>query len=473
MNTRKLIVRKERVGKNNMSPQESQWNSKIGFILAAAGSAIGLGAIWKFPYVAGTGGGGAFFFIFMFFILLLGFPALLGEFIIGRKGKSEVVTIYKKLAPNTKWHFVGRIGIITNLVLLSFYSVIGGWIILYLFLALTGRLNGLSQNEITQTFVEIIANPFATLFAQAIFMLITILVVAKGIQQGIEKASKIMMPALFILFLILVIRSLSLDGAMEGVKFLFYPDFSKMTSQSILFALGQAFFTLSIGACVMVTYATYLPKSQNLPKSALSIILMNVLVCVLAGLAIFPGVFSFNMEPDAGPTLIFTVLPIVFSQMSFGMFFFIVFLILFLFAALTSAFSMIEMLVATFTKNNEAKRYKTTWITGIVIFIIGIPSCLSYGVLSDVSLFGKTIFDIADFSVSNILLPFGALFVSIFVSTKISRTQLYKEMKYGSNLGQRFFKIWFFVLKYVTPIAIIIVFLDVSGVLNTLSDFFK
>lgn len=451
-----------------MSQQEQQWNSKIGFILAAAGSAIGLGAIWKFPYVAGTGGGGAFLIVFLAFILLLGLPALIGEFILGRKGKSEVITIYKKLAPNTKWHFIGRIGVLTNIILLSFYSVVGGWIILYLFKAITGGLNGLSQHEFSQTFGEIIADPFATLLAQAVFMLITILVVAKGVQQGIEKASTIMMPALFILFIVLVIRSLSLDGAIEGVKFLLVPDFGNLTSESILFALGQAFFTLSIGSCVMVTYASYLPKSQNLPRSAISIIVMNVFVCVLAGLAIFPGVFSFDIEPNAGPTLIFSVLPMVFSQMPFGMLFFIVFLLLFLFAALTSAFSMIEMLVATFTKNVESKRTKTTWYLGLIIFAIGIPSCLSYGVLADVIIFDKNIFDLADFTVSNVLLPLGALLVSIFVSTQIAKSDLYEEIQQGSKIGKRLFNIWFYLLKYVTPIAIIIVFLDVVGAFDFL-----
>jgi neurotransmitter:Na+ symporter, NSS family len=455
-----------------MSKHE-QWTSKIGFTLAAAGSAIGLGAIWKFPYVAGTGGGGAFFLIFLLFTLLLGYPLLLGEFLIGRNTQSDAITAYKKLAPNSLWHITGRIGVIACFLILSFYSVVGGWIILYLFKALTGSLQGLSQSQFNQLFGDIIAEPFSTLAAQLVFMLLTIIVVAKGIQKGIEKASKIMMPALFILFIVLVFRSLSLDGAMEGVKFLLVPDFSNITSESILFALGQAFFALSLGVSVMVTYSSYLPKTQNLPKSALSIVMMNIVISLLAGLAIFPGVFTFGLEVNAGPTLIFAVLPAVFNQMPFGIVFFIAFLLLFLFAALTSAFSMIEIIVATTAKNDSTKRKKHTWIIGILIFIVGIPSCLSYGLMADFKLFDKIFFDLMDFTVSNVLMPIGALAISIFVSLKVPKSVLFDELKQGSNVRKLFFYVWFYLLKYLTPIAIIIVFLDVLGVLDWFVGFFS
>jgi neurotransmitter:Na+ symporter, NSS family len=455
-----------------MSKHE-QWTSKIGFTLAAAGSAIGLGAIWKFPYVAGTGGGGAFFLIFLLFTLLLGYPLLLGEFLIGRNTQSDAITAYKKLAPNSLWHITGRIGVIACFLILSFYSVVGGWIILYLFKALTGSLQGLSQSQFNQLFGDIIAEPFSTLAAQLVFMLLTIIVVAKGIQKGIEKASKIMMPALFILFIVLVFRSLSLDGAMEGVKFLLVPDFSNITSESILFALGQAFFALSLGVSVMVTYSSYLPKTQNLPKSALSIVMMNIVISLLAGLAIFPGVFTFGLEVNAGPTLIFAVLPAVFNQMPLGIIFFIAFLLLFLFAALTSAFSMIEIIVATTAKNDSTKRKKHTWIIGILIFIVGIPSCLSYGLMADFKLFDKIFFDLMDFTVSNVLMPIGALAISIFVSLKVPKSVLFDELKQGSNVRKLFFYVWFYLLKYLTPIAIIIVFLDVLGVLDWFRGFFS
>ena len=418
--------------------QQEHWKSKLGFILAAAGSAIGLGAIWKFPYVAGTGGGGAFLLVFLLFILLLGFPLLVGEFILGRKSQSDAISTYKKFAPQSGWHITGIIGVVTSFLVLSFYSVIGGWIILYLFKALTGELAGLSPDQFGPLFDEIISEPISTLTGQLLFMLLTIVVVAKGVQKGIEQTSKFMMPTLLILFIIIVIRSLSLDGAMEGVRFLLVPDFSKLTSESILFALGQAFFTLSLGVSVMVTYASYLPKTQNLPSSAISIISMNIAVVLLAGLAIFPGVFSFGLQPDAGPTLIFSVLPAVFNQMPFGMLFFIAFLILFLFAALTSAFSMIEIIVSTLTKNNPSKRKKFTWLIGMAIFIVGIPSSLSYGIMADVKFFDKTVFDLVDFAASNVLMPLGALLISIFIPLKISKTELFEEMKKVRKSGEPF-----------------------------------
>ncbi|CAM3140130.1 sodium-dependent transporter [Filibacter tadaridae] len=444
--------------------QQEHWKSKIGFIMAAAGSAIGLGAIWKFPYVAGTGGGGAFLLVFLLFTLLLGLPLLIGEFIIGRKSQSDAISTYKKLAPRSFWHVTGIIGVISSFLVLSFYSVVGGWIILYLIKALSGGTAGLATEDFGPLFGQIISNPFSTLVAQLFFIVLTIVVVAKGVQKGIEKASKIMMPALLVLFIILVIRSLSLDGALEGVKFLLVPDFTKLTSETILFALGQAFFTLTLGVSVMVTYASYLPKTQNLPSSAISIISMNIVIVLLAGLAIFPGVFSFGLEPDAGPTLIFSVLPAVFNQMPFGVLFFIAFLLLFLFAALTSAFSMIEIIVATMTKNDPSKRKRFTWIIGMAIFVVGVPSCLSYGVMADVKIFDKTFFDLVDFTVSNVLMPLGALLISIFIPLKLSKSELFEEMRQGSNVGKLFFTGWFYLLKYVAPLAIVIVFLDALGV---------
>lgn len=444
-----------------MSKHEQQWKSKLGFVLAAAGSAIGLGAIWKLPYVAGTSGGGAFFLLFILFTVLLGYPLLVGEFAIGRRAQANAIGTYKKLAPKTLWYLNGAMGVTTSFLVLSFYSVVGGWIILYLFQAFTGSLNGLTQDQFGQLFGATISNPLTALIGQIVFLLCTIIVVARGVQQGIEKASKIMMPALFILFLVLVVRSLSLDGAMEGIKFLLVPNFSEITSESILFALGQAFFALSLGVSVMVTYSSYLPKTQNLPRSASSIVIMNIIISLLAGLAIFPGVFTFGLEVNEGPTLIFSVLPAVFNQLPFGMLFFIAFLILFLFAALTSAFSMLESAVAIMTRNTGEKRKRYAWIIGSLIFVVGIPSCLSYGLMADVQLFDRTFFDLVDYAVSNVLMPLGALVTAIFITNKVSKSVLLEELQQGSKVGIIFFNIWYYLLKYLIPVAIVIVFLDV------------
>ena len=444
----------------------AKWASKLGFVLAAAGSAIGLGAIWKFPYVAGTSGGGAFFLVFVLFTILLGYPLLLGEFVLGRKSQSDAIGTYQKIAPGTPWVITGWIGIAACFLVLSFYSVIGGWILLYIIKAVTGSLSGLTQAGYGELFGSIIQDPLQTLAAQLAFIIMTILVVAKGVQKGIERVSSIMMPLLFILFIALVLRALTLEHAIDGVRFLLVPDFGSLTPQAILFALGQAFFTLTLGVSVMVTYSSYLSKSQNLPKSALSIVIMNLAVTLLAGLAIFPAVFSFGLQPDQGPTLLFAVLPAVFDRLPFGMLFFIGFLTAFLFAALTSAFSMIEIIVAAITKGDQTKRGKWTWTIGLLIFAVGIPSCLSYGVLDEPFIFKKTFFDAADYVVSNILMPLGALFISIFIPLKLSKHDLYEEMKSGSKAGKGFFIVWFYLLRFLVPLAIVLVFLNLIGVFS-------
>ncbi|WP_085523144.1 sodium-dependent transporter [Tuberibacillus sp. Marseille-P3662] len=444
--------------------QKQQWSSRLGFVLAAAGSAIGLGAIWKFPYVAGMSGGGAFLVLFILFTLLIGLPLLLGEFIIGRSTQEEAVTAYQTITPSSGWHWIGRLGIFTCFILLSFYSVIGGWILLYLFNTLTGQLMDNSANY-AMAFQNIIAQPIATVGAQFVFIILTILVVSRGVQNGIEKANKYLMPALFILFLILIIRSLTLEGASEGLAFFLQPDFTNITSQGILYAMGQSFFALSVGVSVMVTYSSYLGKQENLPQSAGSIVGLNIIISLLAGLAIFPAVFSIGVEPAKGPGLLFIALPSVFAKVPLGTLFLIAFLALFLFATLTSAFSMLEVIVASLTKKQDHKRTTLTWIVGLAIFIVGIPSTLSYGVLSDVTILDKSIFDAADFLVSNILMPLGALLIAIFVPLKIKRETLWQEFTAGLTYGRRLFALWLFLIRYLAPIAIIIVFLDVLNII--------
>ncbi|SHG09871.1 sodium-dependent transporter [Ornithinibacillus halophilus] len=449
-----------------MGHRREQWTSKLGFILATAGSAIGLGAIWKFPYIAGTSGGGAFFFIFILFTLFVGLPILLAEFIIGRGSQKDAISAYTHFAPGKQWHLVGVLGVITSYIVLSFYSVVGGWVLLYIIKTITGQLSNVPDNDFGVIFEGSIANPLIAVISQFIFILVTIIVVARGVEKGIERASQIMMPTLFIAFIILIIRSLTLDNVSEGLEFFLYPDFSSMTSDTILFALGQSFFSISVGSSVMVTYSSYLPKGENLPKSALMIVSMNIFISLLAGLAIFPAVFSFGFEPAEGPGLLFVVLPAVFDMMPFGSVFLVIFLVLFLFATLTSAFSMLEIIVAAITKGDRSKRKKITWLNGLFIFMIGIPSALSYGVLSDFTLFGKTVFDLADFLVSNILMPLGALGIAIFASIAIPKNKLLEEISSGSSKSKKLFAIWFLAIKYIAPIAIIIVFLDALGIIK-------
>lgn len=443
--------------------ETEQWSSKLGFILAAAGAAIGLGAIWKFPYVAGTSGGGAFFLLFLLFTLLIGLPLLLAEFVIGRSTRKEAIGAYQAIAPGTHWDWIGKIGVFSCTVLLSFYSVVGGWVLLYTGMSIFGLLisPGADYNSL---FTQIISNPFAALGSQLVFLLLNIFVIGRGVQKGIEKVSKYMMPALFIFFIILVIRSLTLDGAMEGVSFFLKPDFTKVTGESVLFALGQSFFSLCVGLSCMVTYSSYLNKNESLTRSAGIIAIFNIIVSVMAGLAIFPAVFSFGLEPTAGPGLLFIVLPAVFSQMPFGGVFLSLFLILFLFATLTSSFSLLEIGVASLSKGDKTKRWKVTWLVGLIVAIIGIPSAFSYGLLSHITLFGKNIFDCADYLVSNILLPLGALSIAIFVPLKMKREVLMAEFIEGSPGAKRWFGIWLLLLRYILPIVIVVVFLNMVGI---------
>ncbi|MBM7649211.1 NSS family neurotransmitter:Na+ symporter [Bacillus ectoiniformans] len=443
--------------------QTEQWTSKIGFILASAGSAIGIGAIWKLPYVAGTSGGGAFFLLFLLFTALVGLPLLLGEFVIGRSTQKEAIRAYQDIAPKSFWPVTGYIGVITCFILLSFYSVVGGWILHYLFLALTGKLNGTS--DFAALFGETITSPLSAVGFQFAFLFITIMVVARGIQNGIEAANKYLMPALFLIFIIIIIRSLTLEGAMEGVQFFLQPDFTKLSSEGVLFALGQSFFSLSVGVSVMVTYSSYLDKKQNLPKSAVSIVSLNVIISLLAGLAIFPAVFSLGLEPEAGPGLLFIVLPSIFQQLPFGIIFLILFLALFLFATLTSAFSMLEIIVASLAKGDSSKRVKLSWISGLLIFIVGIPSALSFGVLGEVTLFGKNIFDSADFLVSNILMPIGAFLIAVFIPMRMDKQRLIEELSKGAGNVKSWFALWLLLLKYIVPLVIVVVFLDAIGII--------
>ena len=322
---------------------------------------------------------------------------------------------------------VRKLGIVTCFILLSFYSVVGGWILLYLWNAITGRLwegNGAYE----ATFGEIISNPYLAVGSQLLFILITIFIVSKGVQNGVEKVNKYFMPALFVLFFVLIVRALTLDGAGEGVRFFLQPDFANVTSEVILYAMGQSFFSLSVGVAVMVTYSSYLPKEESLPRSAFSIVALTLVITLLAGLAIFPVVFAFGMEPSQGPGLLFIVLPAIFSKMAFGKLFFIVFLLLFFFATITSAISMLEISVASLTAKGKGKREKMALIVGLLIFVVGVPSALSFGILSDLKIFGKTVFDLADYAVSNVLMPLGVLLVSIFVPLKMKKDVLMREL---------------------------------------------
>nr|WP_295971069.1 sodium-dependent transporter [uncultured Bacillus sp.] len=448
-----------------MENKTEKWSSKLGFILASAGAAIGLGAIWKFPYVTGMSGGGAFFLLFIFFTLAIGMPMLISEFIIGRGSGNEAISAYKKLAPNSLWVNVGRMGVVGCFLLMSFYCVVGGWVLIYSLMSIAGKVIE-DGADYPGLFSYITGSPAVTILGLALFLLINIIIIALGVQNGIEKANKYMMPLLFIFFIILVIRSLTLDGAMEGVKFFLQPDFSKITSESVLYALGQSFFALAVGFSCMVTYSSYLDKNVSIPTAAGSVVLMNIIVSLLAGLAIFPVVFSFGLEPTEGPGLLFMVLPEVFAQMPFGELFLSLFLILFLFATLTSSFSLLEIIVAAFTAKKQYSRKKVSWISGVVVFIAGIPAALSSSLLTDFKWFDRTIFDLTDYLVSNIMLPLGNLFIAFFILYKMNKTIVKEQFFQANTLAPSAYNGWIFLMRWAVPIVIILVFLSTSGILR-------
>ncbi|RIN39178.1 sodium-dependent transporter [Staphylococcus succinus] len=435
--------------------KQSQWKSSTGFILASAGSAIGLGAMWKFPYMAGIYGGGAFLLMFLIFTIFVGLPLLMMEFTVGKMGKTYTTKIYEKLTKKKWLNIIGWNGNLAVFVLFGFYSVIGGWIIIYIFnVAL--QIVTFSDNKLGNIqFEAIIGNPFLTIIGQGVFILLTMIIVMMGVEKGLEKASKFMMPLLFIFLIVIVIKSLTLDGSMEGLKYILQPRLEDISMQGILFALGQSFFTLSLGTTGMITYASYASKEMTIKTSAVSIVAMNILVSILAGLAIFPAITAFGYKPTEGPGLLFKVLPKVFDQMAFGSGFYLIFLILFLFAALTSSISLLELNVSNFTKNDNAKRKPVAFCASVLVFIISIPATLSFGSLSGIQFGAGTIFDNMDFLVSNILMPLGALGTTLVVGQLLNK----KDLK--AHFGKDKFKLfmpWYYLIKFVLPIVIVLIF---------------
>ena len=435
---------------------QSQWKTSTGFILASAGSAIGLGAMWKFPYMAGIYGGGAFLFLFLIFTIFVGLPLLIMEFTVGIMGRTYTTRIYSKLTGKKWLNIIGWNGNLAVFILFGFYSVIGGWIVIYIgnvFL----QLLSVEHTSLTQIkFEKIISNPWLTVLGQGIFILLTMVIVMLGVEKGLEKASKIMMPLLFVFLIIVVAKSLTLDGALEGVRYILQPRIEDISVKGVLFALGQSFFTLSLGTTGMITYASYAPKEMTIKSSAISIVIMNILVSVLAGLAIFPALKTFGYAPQEGPGLLFKVLPLVFNQMGFGIVFYLIFLILFLFAALTSSISLLELNVSNFTKNDNTKRKAISVIASILVFVISIPATLSFSSLSGIKFGAGTIFDNMDFIVSNILMPLGALGTTLVVG------QLLDKQALKESFGKDKFKLfipWYILIKYMMPVIIILVFI--------------
>ena len=404
----------------------STWGSRIGFILASAGSAVGLGAIWKFPYLAGNNGGSVFLLSYLLFTFTVGVAMLISEYVIGREGRMGAIGSLKKVV-GKHWGVFGTVGVVTAFAILCFYSCVGGWCIKYLIDALTGTGIVSNADELNKNFGSFVSNGALAYFYQLIFLVANAVIVSFGVQKGIERLAKFLMPVLFILMLILIVRGLALPGAVKGLEYLFKPNWDGFTSSAIFNAMGFTFFSLSLGAAVMVTYAGYLSEKVNLLTSTAWVAFLAIMAAVLGGLMVMPAVFAFNLSPTAGPGLTFVTMPAIFSQMPFGVFFAILFYFCLVVAAITSSMSMLEAVVASLLDYTRLSRATVTWITTALAAFIGLFCTLSFGSLSDFKIFGKNVFDLLDFLTSNVGMPLSEIGFSVaaaWIAWKVTAKQL-------------------------------------------------
>ncbi len=446
------------------------FGSKLGIILATAGSAVGLGNVWRFPFMAGHNGGAAFIIIYFGCILLLGIPGMVSEFIIGRHSQANAARAYHHISGGRKlWRMVGYLGILTATIILGFYAVVAGWCLQYLYASLLGHLNG-DANYVIDYFRSFSTHPLKPCLWAVAFLLITHMVVSRGVQKGIEKASKLLMPLLMVLLVTIVIASCLLPGSQEGIEFLLKPDFSKVSSSVMLEALGQAFFSLSLGTACLCTYASYFKRDTNLLGSAMQIALLDTLIAILAGLMIFPAAFSVGVEPDSGPSLVFITLPNVF-QLAFasipalGYIIGVLFYALLVFAALTSTISMHEIGTAFFSEEFHLSRTKAVWVLTIICSLLAIGCSLSVGAGDKIALLGLPLLDFCDYITAQIMLPMGAFFTSLFVGWFVDQQLLHDEFTNNGTVSTRFFRIYQFAVRFVVPVCIALIFLHQFDIL--------
>ncbi len=446
--------------------EQENFGSKIGAILAAAGSAVGLGNIWRFPTETGNNGGAAFLLIYIGFMLFLGVPIMVSEFVIGRHSQTSVTQSFFKMSGGKKgWKLMGLIPVIAGFLVLSYYAVVAGWTLYYAFLAGIDGFAGKTPDEIGTAFQSFCADPVNPLIWMAIILVINGLIVALGVQKGIERGAKIMMPLLFIFIIILVACSFTLPGAEAGLQFLFHPDFSKVTGQTLLNAMGQAFFSLSVGLCCLCTYATYFKKDVNLMQDGLQVATIDTLVAICAGLIIFPAVFSITgLAPSQGPSLVFVTLPNVFQQ-AFGSsivayIFSLCFYLLLVMAALTSSISMLEMIVAYFYQERHISRPVASIGATVVCLILGTFCSLSFGIWKDDTLFGMGFFDLFDFIVAKLIMPIGGMLICVFLGWIVDEKVLRAEITNMGTLRAPYYPVFRFIIRYLAPICILLIFIS-------------
>ncbi len=457
----------------NEPSKREYWGSRTGFILAATGSAVGLGNLWKFPYIAFENNGGAFVLVYLFCIFIVGFPIMVSEILIGKKTNLNPIGAFATLRKKSWWPIVGWMGLISAFILLSYYAVIAGWTLEYTLKALFGTFKGMSIEDAGNTFTDFLANPYKQVGWHFIFMALTVIIILAGVTKGIERWSKIMMPVLLVLLLILMVYSLSTGAATKALKFLFRPNFSDLTPHAILEAMGHAFFTLSVGVGVMLTYGSYLPRGANILKSSVAITILDTLIAIMACLVMYPIVFAENLTPEDLKSigLIFISLPTIFAKLPGGSIIGVLFFILVAFAALSSTISILEVVVACTMDQLKWKRKTATYITGFAIFLFGIPSALSNGAVGWISKIkllpkgGQWLNWLAsfDYLVSNWLMPLGGLLIALFVGWALTRRE-----RLGEFLPHqiKYVTIWTFLLKYIAPVLVLLVLLNKIGVIT-------
>lgn len=444
--------------------------SKIGAVLAAAGSAVGLGNVWRFPTEAGANGGAAFILIYVLFMLLLGVPVMVTEFAIGRHGSGDVSHAFERMSGGKRgWRWMGLLPLVCGFLVLSYYSVVAGWTLFYAHEALIDGFSGKSPEEFTQGFQAFSSDPLMPVFWTALVIAITCGIVALGVQKGIERGSKIMMPLLFVFILVLVGCSLTLPGAGQGLEFLFKPDFSMVDGSVALSAMGQAFFSLSVGIGCLCTYACYFRKDIDLMKNGLSVASIDTLVALFSGLIIFPAVYSVQgLQPDAGPSLVFITLPNVFQQV-FGSvpwlayLFSLIFYLLLVMAALTSSISMLEMSAAYFHRNLRLPRPLAVVVVGVVCMVLGMFCSWSFGDWKDVTVFGLGFFDLFDFLVAKLLMPIGSLLMCVFLGWVVDERVVRDELTNGGTISSPLYSSYRFIIRYVAPLCILLIFANELG----------
>ncbi len=440
------------------------FGSKIGIIAAAAGSAIGLGNIYRFPCELGNNGGAAFLLVYLAVVIFLGIPVMLSELVIGRRSQSNAVGAFKKLAPKSAWPIVGYMGVLCGFIIFAFYSTVSGWTLEYIIKAVTNSFQGKDLAAMEQDFTDFHNMGWRNVMWQAIFIFLTGFVVFKGVQNGIERYAKILMPLLLVILIVLGIRSVTLPGAKEGLSFLFHPDFSKIDGNVLISALGQGFFSLSLGMGALITYGSYIKKKDNLTSTAFSVVLADTLIALLAGLVIFPAAFSFGIRPTAGMGLVFNTIPMIFNQMTGGYIFCIIFFVLLAIAALTSTISLLEVVVAYLSEELHINRkWSTVWACVATLFI-GSFASLSLMENTPFAIGGRTVFDLMDFVSSNILLPLGGVLIVIFVGWRLGKAKFFEEVTNEGTIKASLKKVIFFIIRYLAPIAITIVF--ISGLIK-------